>query len=243
MPNGNIEKFRMEQRVGSLIFKHRGNIDKVVAECGADPDYVRTISERIQRKRKHEVNYDIACAISEEVLSGHQQETAHLIECLNDLTGYKDLVSPCCKVRMNRYIFDDEFKYICSKCNIEIMNVIEKQKNYKEIRAIIAELRKEREFLTEFAAKMGFVVPKQDGSSITPTVNDNRKIIGSQHIHLGQPGAKQVDSVVLNDEEQSLIEQARSLDPKTRESLRKGIESRMLEEGLMEEGTAECQKE
>ena len=163
MPNGNIEKFRMEQRVGSLIFKHRGNIDKVVAECGADPDYVRTISERIQRKRKHEVNYDIACAISEEVLSGHQQETAHLIECLNDLTGYKDLVSPCCKVRMNRYIFDDECKYICSKCNIEIMNVIEKQKNYKEIRAIIAELRKEREFLTEFAAKMGFVVPKQDG--------------------------------------------------------------------------------
>ena len=60
---------------------------------------------------------------------------------------------------------------------------------------------------------------------------------------MGQPGAKQVDSVVLNDEEQSLIEQARSLDPKTRESLRKGIESRMLEEGLMEEGTAECQKE
>lgn len=235
--SGNIEKYRLEQRIGSLIFKHRGNIDKVVSECGADPDYVRVIAERIKRKRKHEVNFDIACAISEEVLSGHQQEVAHLIECLNDLTGYKDLVSPCCMVKMNRYIFDDEFKYICSKCNTEITNVIEKPKNYKEIRAIISELRKEREFLTEFAAKMGFVVPKQDGSSTNPTINDNRKIIGSQHIHLEQQGSKQVDSTTLNEEEQSLIEQARTLDPKTREKLRKDLERKLLEEG-----TEECQE-
>jgi hypothetical protein len=154
------------------------------------------------------------------------------VECLNELTGYKDLVSPCCMVKMNRYIFDDEFKYVCSKCNQEILNVIEKPKDYKEIRAIITELRKEREFLTEFAAKMGFVVPKQDNQF--PTVNDNRKIIGSQHIHLGQPGAKSVESTELNIEEQQLIEQARSLDPKTRESLRKGLESKMLEEGTEE---------
>ena len=228
-----IEKFQAEEKIRMLFFKHRGDLARVAKETGYDIVLVQKVATKIQNRRKHDIDYNIAAAISTEVLSGHESRIAHVRGIIDRIEEEaRTAKSNCCKRPYRIDKFDEQEYYFCTKCNKEC-TLFQPRENIVEYRKLLKLWCEEDSALALFAEKMGFTF-REDSLKI----QQNNYLVHQD----GKPqenGRKQIQSKVLDTEQQDIITQAEDMDPRTREKLRKELVKKALEaarEGVKKNG-------
>ena len=79
----NIDKYRVEQTIRLLYFKHRGDIAKIADESGYDPKLIERIGAKIKRRMRRDADELIAGNITQHILAGAQERTAYLRDAIN----------------------------------------------------------------------------------------------------------------------------------------------------------------
>lgn len=161
-----IEKFKTEERIRRLFFKHRGNINAIINETGFDGNYIRAITKKIKGSLRKDVNFEIACFITDAILAGREQRLIIMEDRLQELLNKKKkLISACCNWEIKENKYENEIRYKCLKCfgdcdTIEIDTV-----NDTQVVKLIDRMRKEDELIAKFLATMGIVAT---GGELSP---------------------------------------------------------------------------
>ncbi len=221
-----IEKFKIEAAIRCSFFKHRGNVQQIVEDTEYPLEVVRKLVAKIKRKQRHDVSYDVATNISMMVFEGREQrnERRHNLLAIIEAES-KQITSHCCGAPLKDFDWGGEIKITCDTCGKECHprgNKID----FKNFRMLLNDLAKEDELLAVFAEKMGY------------TFKEEAPVIKEYHSHSHgngdqSQGRKKVESkeVLNQDEDKELLDKATTLDPRTREALRKALEKKMLGTG------------
>lgn len=225
--HSNITSLRTEEKVRFLILKHRGNAVVIAEESGLPLDYVRRIIRKVKRSKKNsDVDYHIGTTMAQYIMDGSEQRKAYLLEELRkESSKPRENLSLCCNKPVNEYMWEKEPHYTCKKCgkDCEIKNV--DVRNMDLIIRLLEQLKGEDASLVEFLARIGFVQKMMDGS------------FDSQQPE-SQGRKKTRNRVVENgsDLDKSLVEDVDNMDPRTRETLRKNLEQKIIDQGFVDDG-------
>ena len=228
-----LEKFKIEAAIRCSFFKNRGSVQHIVDDTGYPVDVVRKLVAKIKKKQRHDVSFDVATNISMMVFEGREQriERRHNLLAIIEAEA-KQTISHCCGAPLKDFDWGGETKITCGTCGKEC-HPRGNRIDLKSFRALLNDLAKEDELLAVFAEKMGYTFKEA-----VPIIKEKH-----YHDHHGSgdqsPGRKKVSSEEVpldQDEDQQILEQAGTLDPRTREALRKELEKKML-------GTGEEKKE
>lgn len=214
----NIDKYRVEQTIRLLYFKHRGDIAKIADESGYDPKLIERIGAKIKRRMRRDADELIAGNITQHILAGAQERTAYLRDAINKFFDNKpQIVSSCCQAPYNTQTFDGDVYYTCAACGKECTPKVIDNTNPKAFCKIIELMQEEDKLLIEFADKMGFTA-KDHSSAPTQNVTNFNFVAANT----AKP---------LSKEDQTIIQDIRQMDPRSRERLRKEIEAKIINDG------------
>ncbi len=217
-----IGKFKLEEKIRLSFLKHRGNLGLVADECGIDLEYVDKVCKKIKRKQQRDVSLWVSSTIAEYLLAGSEQRRAYLIEILN-----KEIQKPpmeesvCCGSPIDKHTWDEELHSTCKKCGKDCEIIVVNTVNEKLVLKLIEQLRAEDDSICEFVVKLGFTNREDDQQAVNKTTNYN--------LLLGD----------LSNTNKELLGEVNQLDPRSRESLRKQLEGRIVSEAKFEDGKNE----
>jgi hypothetical protein len=208
-----IIKLQLEERIRILCLKHAGSIELISKEGNVPPEYVQKVIAKIQRKQKRDVSAIVGDSMAGYIMLGSEQRKAWLLEQLQKEAAKQPIEqSVCCSRPIKKHIWNDEEHAVCTKCEKDCEIDTYDPRDKKVIIKLIAELRAEDSALVDFLERLGFVNGgKERGGT---TVNNYNVALAA---------AK------LSPEDQKMVVEAGQLDPRTRESLRKDLERRVID--------------
>ena len=151
-----ITKFRQQERIRRLFFKHRGNINAIVDETGFDESYIIKVTRKIKKGFQRDVCSEIASFITAAILEGVEQRRILLEDRLQEIQK-KELRSICCGSPISIHTYEQTKWYKCKRCgeNCEIEEY-DLTRNVDFVRLTNA-MRKEDELLAKWMTAVGFV--------------------------------------------------------------------------------------
>jgi len=153
------------------------------------------------------------------VLGAEQRKAWLLSELQKEGSKQMDRLSCCHNKPVKAHSWDDELYYTCTQCDKDCETYEKDPRDQRLMIKLISELRAEDATLVDFLERLGFVVSgKKDDQPITTINNYNVALAASK----------------LSPEDQKVVAEAGQLDPRTRESLRKDLEKRMIQEAQFE---------
>lgn len=211
----NIQKLQLEDRIRILCLKHACNVEMVAKEGNVSQEYVRKIIAKIKRKHNEDVNAIVGDNMTKYIVLGTEQRKAWLLEELQR-EGSKqiELKSCCCSRPVKVHNWDGEEYHTCTKCGKDCESIVVDPRNHNLIIKLIAELRAEDESLVAFLERLGFVVNGNKENNPGTTINNFNVALAASK---------------LGPEDQKTLAETEQLDPRTRESLRKDIEKRIID--------------
>lgn len=214
-----IEKFKVESRIAVCLYKHRGIVEAVAAELNVDASYVKRVADKLKKKRRRDVGFNVAIMIMETIYMGYEQRVAHLNECINKLRHVEEAdVSICCNAITKEEEEGGQQIIRCLKCkNTTHIHHIHKPQIYKLIQEFGQELREEDKHLLEFADKMGFTLKDPVPQNL---YRQNIVVVGDPN------QAKRLPS----DQDRTIVKEIEQMDPMERQRMRKRLEQ-AIEEG------------
>lgn len=228
-----IDKFKAENRIRVLFFKHRGDVGRVVDESNLPLALVRKVIAKIKRTQRHDVSYNVATNIAMMIFDGREQRQTRRYEMLDDLEAEKKTQrSTCCGAKVTEFQWEGDPKLTCVTCGKQC-GVKGNKANYGEYRRILNDIAKEDEALANFADKMGFTF-KEDPTIIKNTQYNVTVQQQAEEQQRKQVKSKQVEDETLDDKDRGILTDVEQLDPRTREKLRKDLQQALLEQGKEE---------
>jgi len=233
------EKFRWENTTRLLYFKHRGNLNKILEELrnlypASDPEhrvsskndnitfqFVQKVIEKFKKQKKNEFAESVASSFMEYAFIGTRQRELQCLQDLENLENYEFILkSGCCDSVAEAHISDDNEEYYkCLKCGNRCnvyrapnLSVFELRKKLRE------ELRKDEAHLVQAVTDLGF------GGEKTPLIKETHK-----HFTLNVGDKKGKLQSALVEEDKKLLQNIDQQDPRTRESIRKALEKRLMQ--------------
>lgn len=209
-----ITKFQLEEKIRRLYFKHRGNLNAIIEETGLDEEYIRKVTNRIRKKFKHDVSFEIACFVTEALLSGREQRLVILEDRLREILQKKSVVSLCCGYPIAIHEYGGSTWFRCKKCQQNCETTETDQVNDNTLIKFIDRMRKEDELIGKFLATMGIIAKNPD-----LPIEEGRKNL---------PENPTIDIEVeeeLPPAEQKLIQKLKLLDPSDINRIRRLVES------------------
>lgn len=219
--SNDIQKLQLEERIRILCLKHAGNVEIIAKESNVSPELVSKIIAKIRRKRNEDVNALIGDSMAGYIVLGAEQRKAWLLAELQKESAKQIERRSCCHGRpVKVHNWENEEHYICTQCDKDCDTYEVDPRDQKLMIKLIAELRAEDAALVDFLERLGFVVSgkKEDENKGTTINNYNVALAASK----------------LTPEDQKMVTEAGQLDPRTRESLRKDLEKRMIQEANFE---------
>lgn len=214
-----IEKFRMEERIRRLFFKHRGDINAIIEETKLDGNYIRKVTKKVRRGFQHDVNFEIACFITDAILSGREQRLIILEDRLNEILKKKETVSICHAAPVSEHKYEGSTWYKCKMClqNCETQEVDRVDDNH--VAKLIDRMRKEDEFIGKFLAAMGIIANNPEG--VNPISNPEPSRIPAQDVEVKSlpPAEKKLMEKLRNLPESKIIEIRHFVESKINEAL------------------------
>ena len=217
-----IERFKMEEKIRMLFFKHRGNILAIAKEGDVDVEYVRKITQKIKRRRLSEADFSIACNISEAILLGREQRLYYLQRRLDDILTHKHLVSVCCSSSVKENMWEEEIHYKCKKCGADCEVDLSDDISDLNVTRLVDLMRKEDEMIGKFLALMGFVAK---GGELAPELEPAKPI----------KRLESKDIITVDSEDREFLDMLRKIDPKKVTSLKKRVLAIVKEEAEAQE--------
>lgn len=221
MPS-DIQKLQLEERIRILCLKHGGNIEQIAKEGNVPAEFVQKVIAKIQRKRNEDVNTIIGDSMAKYIVLGAEQRKAWLLSELQKEGSKQMERRSCCHGKqVKEHNWDGEPHYICTQCDKDCETYEVDPRDQKLMIKLIAELRAEDSALVDFLERLGFVVSKrnQDDASNSITINN---------LNIAAAAAK------LSPEDQKTLAEASQLDPRSRETLRKELEKKMVTDAEFE---------
>jgi hypothetical protein len=220
-----FEKQKVELKIATSFYKHRGNVDDVSSELGINPSYIKKVTDKLRRRMRRDVATQVAVQIMQTIHVGYQQRTTHLTECLNKLRDVEDVeVSFCCNAPTYQKEEGGQSVLRCLKCSkVAHLHTMNKPQVYRLVQDFVRELREEDKLLLEFADKMGFTLREQ-----VPT-----NIYRSNVLVLGD---KKPARDVMSDEDRTLLKEFDKMTPMERQRTRRVLEKKLLEGDVEDEG-------
>ena len=211
-----IKKFKLQEKIRRLYFRHRGNILAVVKEAELEDqiEYVRQVCTKIKRSFASNVNFEIACFVTDALLSGREQRLIFMEDRVKELLSKQTRVSVCCSSGVTEHKFDDEIHFKCNSCLSDCTTRIEDGTNDMDVVRYIDRMRKEDELIYKFMVTMGFISKLNK-----PEEGEQSKL----------PKAISVDSVALTEEEIKLHTRLKGMPPDVLNELRKTLENSILD--------------
>jgi len=152
-------KFAVENRVRLALYRHRGQIDVVVAELKLDRDYVSKIAKKMKGDQKHDVAAWVAGGILHELLIGRSQRLAEAKLDLDALRGeVVSQLSMCCGKAVSQTVIRGKTVSTCSgcKCMCELHDKLNVEA-VAERTKLLEFMRVEDEALINYADKQGLL--------------------------------------------------------------------------------------
>lgn len=214
-----IEKFRVDNKICVSFWKHRGNIEAISNETDIAIEYVKKVTDKLKRKMKKDVSYNIAFHIMETIHIGYQQRVAHLNECLNKLRNVEEVdVSLCCNAPTKPGEEANEPVIFCLKCSKKTtIKRVQKIEIYKLVQEFTRELREEDKLLVDFADKMGFTTREELPANI---YKQNIIVMSSK---------KEKESYKLSEEDEGMLQDITTMTPIERRRMARNLEKSLLE--------------
>lgn len=213
MPN-DIQKLQLEERIRVLCLKHAGNIEMIAKESGTPPEFVKKVVAKIQRKRSLDVDAVIGDSMAGYIMLGAEQRKAWLLEQLQRESSKPiDTLSCCHSKPVKKLQWDGDNHFVCTQCEKDCMVYENDPRDQKLMIKLIAELRAEDATLVDFLERLGFVVGNKKEEDNGTTINNYSIALAASK---------------LSQEDQKTLTEASGLDPRTRETLRKDIEKRII---------------
>jgi len=214
-----IEKFKQQERIRRLFFKYRGDMNTIIKETGLDGDYIRSVTNKIKRSFSHDINFEIACFITDAILSGREQRLIILEDRLHEILKDKRVESICCAAPVSKHEYEGSTWYKCEKCkgNCEIQEV--DMVNDTQVARLINTMRKEDELIAKFVVAIGIVAanPEQPNNSLT---TESKKIpVQSMEINSLPPSEKRMLEKLNQLDESKVMEIRRLVETKIEEAL------------------------
>jgi len=216
--SNDIQKIQLEERIRILCLKHGGNIEAIAKEGNVPADFVQKVIAKIQRKRNEDINAIIGDNMAKYIVLGTEQRKAWLLAELQK-EGSKQLERrSCCHSKPVRtHVWEGEQHYVCQQCEKDCETYEIDPRDQKLMIKLISELRAEDAALVDFLERLGFVVSgKKEEPAPAPGATIN-------NYNIALAASK------LSAEDQKTLAEAGQLDPRTRESLRKDLERRMID--------------
>lgn len=215
-----ITKFRQKEKIRRLYFRFRGDINAIIEETGLDENYIRKTTNKIRKSFRHDVNFEIACFITDAILEGREQRKILLEDRLFEVLKKKKRMSVCCSFEVSEDTWENEPVYNCQKCGKHCKTKIVDYINDNTVIKLIDRMRKEDEFIGKFLAAMGIIA--KDPNSITSADEKNGRT--------SPPPAIQVQSKeTLPPAEKKLLEKLGNLDESKISEIRRFVESKVDE--------------
>lgn len=210
----NIRSIQVEERIRTLILKHRGNVC-LIAEDGDVPiEYVERILRKVKREKKNQdVNFHIGQTLAQYIMDGAEQRKAYLLEELRrEFEKPEILVSTCHRSPVKEWMFGGDMHYECEVCGKDCRVILIDDRDKGLILKLLKQLRDEDESIVNFLGKLGFINKLMNGDfdQVTPR---ETKPIDSKQVGL----------------DATLVENVDKMDPRTREALRKQLEQKISE--------------
>jgi hypothetical protein len=217
-----IERSQLENKICLSAYKHRGDVDAVIKETGANKDYVLKTLKKLKKTIDTDVKFNLAYMIMGSVWTGFNQIEATMGEAFSKLQEemYVEL-TVCCHWRTYVAVVEERTVIKCGKCDrLRTSEQLYLAPNM-EIFAMMAkyddQLRKHYECLIKYSEAMGFTAEKGPSTVIKQNVilvNDDKKL----------PAAPDC----LSGDEVKAIEE---MLPVERDMMIKRVESKVLEDG------------
>jgi len=160
-----ITKFQLHEKIRRLFFKYRGDINAIIKETGLDEEYIKKVTKKIRRGFQHDTSFEIACFVTDAILSGREQRLVILEDRLNELLKKKELRSVCCYAPVAEHTYENSTWYKCKKCEQHCEVEMVDNVNDAQVIKIVTSMRKEDEQIGKFLAIMGIITNTSD----TPT--------------------------------------------------------------------------
>jgi hypothetical protein len=208
-----LEKFKHQEIIRRSFFKNRGNVLAIIEETGLDGDYVRSTCDKIKGSFRKDVNFEIACFITDAILAGREQRLIILEDLLKELLGKKEYRSKCCGRTITTHEYENKTWYKCDSCKADC-DVVEVDKtNYAQINSIIDKMRKEDELVAKFLTAMGIIAKTPTPESKDVTTNPQTRI------------SVESNDVTLPPVEQKLLDKLNSLPESKISEIRRTLEN------------------
>jgi len=211
-----IAKFKLQEKIRRLYFRHRGDVLAVAREAELEDqiDYVRTVCSKIKRGFDNNVNFEVACFVTDALLAGREQRLILMEDRVQELLNKQERLSVCHNSSITEHIFENVTRYKCNICHADCDTQIIDRTNDTDVVRYIDRMRKEDELIYKFMVTMGFI-SKMD----KPEEGKQGKL----------PEAIPVDSVALSEEETKLHDKLKGMPPDILNELRKTLENTILD--------------
>jgi hypothetical protein len=159
-----IEKFKLEETLRRLYFKHRGNVIAVAREAGLEKnlEYVRRVTDKIKKGFNHTVNFEIACFVTDALLAGREQRLIIMEDRVKDLLKQMEWHSTCCSARVTKNEYEEKTWYKCNKCLQDCDVTLDDCIKDMDVVRYLDRMRKEDELIYKFMVTMGFISKMDD---------------------------------------------------------------------------------
>jgi len=210
-----IEKFKLQEKIRRLFFRHRGDVLAVARDAGLEEqiDFVRQTCSKIKRSFGKDVNFEIACFVTDALLAGREQRLIMMEDRVNELLSKAERISICHEVGVTEHKFDGEIHYKCNSCHADCTTRLEDKTNDTDVVRYVDRMRKEDELIYKMMITMGFI------SKMDSPKDAQGKL----------PEAIPVDSVALSPEEVKLQNKLNELPPDEISELRNLLEKKIVE--------------
>jgi len=211
-----IERFKLEETLRRLYFKHRGNVLAVAREAGLEDqlEYVRKVTNKIKRGFDHTVKFEIACFVTDALLAGREQRLILIEDRIKDLLKQIEMHSTCCGAKVTKNKYEGSTWYKCNKCKENCEVVLEDCIKDIDVIRYIDRMRKEDELIYKFMVTMGFLSKMENTSEEPGALPAN--IIDSQ-------------TKALNAEEMEMLNKLQSMSGTDIAQIRKFVEQKIDE--------------
>lgn len=187
-----ITRFKLDETLRRLYFKHRGNVLAVAKEAKMMDhlEYVRKVTSKIKKSFKHEANFEIACFVTEALLAGREQRMVLLEDRVQTLLTRQILISTCCQRKVIKHEFEDRIWYKCHACEKDCDVTLEDAVPDNDVVKYIDRMRKEDELVYKFMVSMGFISKMDKPVEPTPgalpphVIESETKSIGDDEAHM-----------------------------------------------------------
>ena len=211
-----LEKFKLENKIRLLFFKHRGNLEKIAAEAQISIEYVKKIIDKFKAQQRRDPNLFVAQYFMEYIFMGSKERELANREDLEKIDGYALLEkSVCCDAsaepRKDEVKIEDNGRtHMCLKCGRTCRIYLVPNSEVFNLRIRLREeMRKDEDHLINAVSELGFG-KKNDG-----LIQQVSKI--TQYNFVGQGKVSEDDQKVLND--------ISGMDPRSREKMRRDLQN------------------